>query len=511
MIQCRKNIFLKQVFRTEIPFNRVFSCKKAGSVIAKCIFFIGCLTLSGCLVGPDYQESSILMPANWLTISKQTPAQPAALAGWWRRLNDPLLDKLINEAIISNTDVASAKARVREARASLRQSTGTLFPLLNGSAAASRNRANGGPEGNRYSAGVDSSWEIDLFGANRRAIEAAGYGLDAAEEDLRATMVTLIGDIATNYVEARGLQTQIALARKSAVAQRNTAVLMNKKFAAGDASALDVNNANGQASSTEANIPRLEMQLAAATHRLSVLTGSAPLAVNQILTKSGKIPTPKWPIPMGIPADILLTRPDIRMAERRYAQSTAKIGQREAERYPALTLTGNIATAAAKAGDLGRNSTIGWSLGPGLSIPVFQGGQRIAAVEIARAQRDQSFIAYRAAILTALEEVENALVALGKDRTSANKLDESTRAYAKSLELARSLYESGNTSFLELLTAERSHYAAEQSYIDSRVTITKDYIALMKALGGGWDGVVNVSRPEIVDTNTGPHIRKKIP
>lgn len=471
----------------------------------------GCLTLSGCLVGPDYHRSPVLMPAKWAAASGQLPAQPAELAGWWRRLDDPLLSQLISQAITGNTDVAAAKARVREARASLQQSTGALFPSLNGSASANRSRATGGPEGSRYNAGFDTSWEIDLFGANRRGSEAARYGLDAAEEDLRATLVTLIGDIATNYIEARRLQAQIALSRKSAATQRRTANLTRKKYAAGTVSALDLNNAEGQASATEADIPRQETLLAAAVHRLSVLIGSAPLTVSQIMTQSGSLPAPKWPIPAGISADILQSRPDIRVAERRYAQSTAKIGQREAERYPALTLTGTIATGAAQIGDLGRNSTIGWSFGPGLSVPLFNGGQRAAAVEIARAQRDQSFIAYRAAILQALEEVENALVSLSKDRLISDKRAQSAQAYAQSLQLSRSLYQSGNTSFLELLTAERSYYAAQQSLIDSRAAMTKDYIALMKALGGGWDGMVNAARPEVADHGTGPHLARKTP
>lgn len=508
MLKCRNNAYVKQKLWNIIPFYKATSEKKRRSVFARWVFYTGCLTLSGCLVGPDYQKTSVLLPANWSTASKQTPAQPAMLAGWWRQLNDPLLNRLVDDAIAGNTDVATAKARVREARASLWQTQGTLLPALNGSTAAKRNRNNGGPTDSRYNGGLDSSWEIDLFGANRRAVEAARYGLDAAEEDLRATMVTLIGDIATNYVEARGLQAQIALARQTSVSQRRTAKLTQDKFSAGATSGLDVNNADGQAASTEANIPQTEAQLAAAIHRLSVLCGNVPLAVHQAMQKQGPIPAPKWPIPAGIPADILLTRPDIRVAERRYAQSTAKIGQREAERYPSVTLTGNITTAATQIGDLGRSSTIGWSFGPGVNIPVFQGGQRAAAVEVARAQRDQSFSAYRAAILTALEDVENALVALGKDRIRTNKLRESADAYAKSLELSRGLYETGNTSFLELLTAERSRYSAEQSYINSRVATTKNYIALMKALGGGWNGKVNVSRPEVVDIGTGPHIRK---
>lgn len=470
--------------------------------------FISLVMLSGCLVGPDYQKPVFKLDSMWSSHSRETPSEPPELAGWWHRLNDPLLDKLVADAIAGNNDVASAKAKVREARASLWQTTGTLFPTLDGSASGNRNKPAGGPERSQYRSGLDSSWEIDLFGANRRAVEAAKYGLDGAKEDMRATMLTLIGDVATNYAEIRGLQQQIALAERTAVAQRRTAQLTKDKFSAGAVSQLDVSNAEGQAATTEAGIPQMQANLATTIHRLSVLTGQSPTALNDIMAKTGKIPEPEWPIPAGVPADILLTRPDVRLAERQYAQATARIGQKEAQRYPSLTLTGNISTAATQPGELGKSSSISWSVGPGISVPIFEGGQRIAAVEVARAQRDQSFVAYRNSVLTALEDVENALVSMKKEKERSAKLAVAANSYSKALTLSRSLYQSGNTSFLELLNAERSHYSSEQSLIESRVSITKDYISLMKALGGGWNGEVDDKKPEIVDGYTGPHIRK---
>ena len=470
--------------------------------------FTSLVMLSGCLVGPDYQKPVFKLDSMWSSHSRETPSEPPELAGWWHRLNDPLLDKLVADAIAGNNDVASAKAKVREARASLWQTTGTLFPTLDGSASGNRNKPAGGSERSQYRSGLDSSWEIDLFGANRRAVEAAKYGLDGAKEDMRATMLTLIGDVATNYAEIRGLQQQIALAERTAVAQRRTAQLTKDKFSAGAVSQLDVSNAEGQAATTEAGIPQMQANLATTIHRLSVLTGQSPTALNDIMAKTGKIPEPEWPIPAGVPADILLTRPDVRLAERQYAQATARIGQKEAQRYPSLTLTGNISTAATQPGELGKSSSISWSVGPGISVPIFEGGQRIAAVEVARAQRDQSFVAYRSSVLTALEDVENALVSMKKEKERSAKLAVAANSYSKALTLSRSLYQSGNTSFLELLNAERSHYSSEQSLIESRVSITKDYISLMKALGGGWNGEVDDKKPEIVDGYTGPHIRK---
>ena len=482
--------------------------KTVGRSTFSLIALTSVLMLSGCLVGPDYQKPIFKLDSKWSGDSHETPSTPPELANWWQRLNDPLLDKLVSDAIAGNNDVQSAKARVREARATLWQTTGTLLPSIDGSASANRNKSAGGAERSQYRGGLDSSWEIDLFGANRRAVEAAKYGLDGAKEDMRATMLTLIGDVATNYAEIRGLQQQIALAQRTAIAQRRTAQLTKDKFAAGAVSQLDVSNAEGQAATTEAGIPQMQANLATTIHRLSVLTGQSPTALNDIMAKTGKIPEPKWPIPAGVPADILLTRPDVRLAERQYAQATARIGQKEADRYPSLTLTGNISTSATQPGELGKSSSISWSAGPGLTIPIFEGGQRMAAVEVARAQRDQSFINYRSSVLTALEDVENALVSMSKERQRSAKLAIAANSYAKALSLSRSLYQSGNTSFLELLNAERSHYSSEQSLIESQVSITKDYISLMKALGGGWNGAVDDTKPEIVDGYTGPHIRK---
>lgn len=469
--------------------------------------------LSGCVVGPDYQRPFIALPAAWSDAGKAAPSRPPELAEWWRRLNDPLLDELVAEAVAGNLDVAASKAKIREARASYRQSAGTLFPSASGSGSASRNKSASSSSGagdtySQFQAGFDASWEVDLFGANRRGVEAARYGMDAAEEELRATLLTLVGDVTANYVEARGYQARIALARRTAASQNESAALTRTKLEAGAASAVDVANASGQAASTAAAIPELEAVYAQTVHRLSVLTGRPPAALTERLGKHAPIPRPKLPIPTGIPADVLLTRPDVRMAERQYAQATARIGQAEAARYPGVSLTGNIATSGLKLGDLGKSSSISWAFGPTLTVPVFNAGQLAAAVEVAQAQRDQSFIAYRASVLTALEDVENAIVALAQERIRNGRLASSVERYREAVTLSRSLYEAGSASFLDLLTAERSLYSAEDALIQSRVSITTSYIALNKALGGGWNGHVDTATPEVVDTGTGPHLRR---
>jgi NodT family efflux transporter outer membrane factor (OMF) lipoprotein len=480
------------------------------------------LALAGCAVGPDYSAPTIALPAGWGGAKTAQAPKPANLAQWWRRLNDPVLNDLVEQAVQGNLDVATAKAKIREARAMQREAVGALFPSLTGSGSATRNQVSSNSGGatsspattsvyNQFQAGFDASWELDVFGANRRAVEAATYGTDAAEDELRATLVTLIGDVTSYYAEARGYQARSALARRTAASQRETAALTQKKFEAGSSSAVDAAKAVGEAATTEANIPTYEAAYAVDVHKLGVLLGREPAALSELLKRSAPIPAPRLPLPTGIPADVLTSRPDVRQAERQLAQYTAKVGQAEAALYPSVSLTGSLSTTALKVGDLGKTSSIGWSWGPSVSVPIFNGGQLRAAVEVAEAQRDQYFVAWRSSVLTALQDVENAIVSLAQERAKTRSLTEAARRYGEAAHLSRSLYDAGTQSFFDLLDAERSQYSAEDSLLQSRIAIATDYIALAKALGGGWDGAIDSARPEVIDVNIGPHIAASQP
>lgn len=494
------------------PLRAAVGCLALGVLTA--------LTLSACAVGPEYDTPAVTLPGHWGPTAKRAEPAPQ-LKAWWRRMGDPMLDALMAEAVAGNLDVATAKANVRAARASYRQQVGTLFPQVTGNASGTRGDSGGGvsPNGDitvsngygQYQAGLDASWEIDLFGANRRGVEAAAYNVDAVVNDLDAALLTLVGDVASYYADVRGYQAQIALARRTAASQKETEALTRRKLDAGAASAVDLANASGLVASTEANIPELEASLAAAIHRISVLTGQPPAALMLRLSRVKPIPTPRLPVPRGIPADVLTNRPDVRAAERQLGQTTALIGQAEANRYPSISITGNIDTTGSQLGNLGRASSISWAFGPTLTVPIFTGGQLKALVDVAEANRDVSFLAYRASVLTALEDVENASVSLSQQRLKTGKLTIAVTSYGEAARLSRTLYENGSTSFLDVLTAERSLYSAQTQLIQSRVATTKYYIALNKALGGGWDGVVDTSKPEVVDQNTGPHFARIVP
>ncbi len=469
-------------------------------------------TLTSCVVGPDYRAPGLPMPSHWGDKGATEPRKVPQLSQWWKQLKDPTLNALIEEAIADNLDVATAKAKIRLARATYREQKGALLPTVEGTGSATRTRTSAAESGTAdatfstlYAGGFDASWEMDLFGGNKRAAEAAKYGVDAADEQLRDTMLTLIGDVASYYVQAREYQALRDLARRTAISQRKSAALTHAEYQAGSATAVDTAKADAQASSTESDIPAYEISYAEAVHRLSVLLGKPPATLEERLKAGGPIPSPKTNVAIGIPADILTSRPDVRLAERQLAQYTAKIGQAEANRYPSISLTGDITSSAASIGDLAKTSSIGWSLGPSLTVSLFQGGQLKAAVDVAKAERDQYFIAYQSAVLSAMEDVENAVVSLTQERLKYVKLASSSSSYRRASDLSRTLNKAGATGFLDVLDAERSLYSAEESVIESRASIATDYIALNKALGGGWDGLVDVSIPAVIDADTGPH------
>ncbi|UVO34645.1 efflux transporter outer membrane subunit [Bradyrhizobium arachidis] len=474
--------------------------------------------LGGCAVGPDYAGPPRLeLPSHW-SAQSTSRKRTGTLDRWWLRLRDPLLNRLIEEAVVANPDVAKAKAAVREARATVQQTASGLFPSVSGTTSVTDNKTSAGSssvlvDSSPYAlhqGSFDSSWEFDLFGGTQRSIEAAVRGEQSAGEDLRDSLVTLIGDVASYYVEARGYQARIALAQRTSVSQRDTEKLTRSKYDAGSGNAVDLSKATAQAASTEANVPTYQAALAADIHRLGILLGRPPDGVAALMAKAAPVPAPRMPLPTGLPADLLANRPDVAGAERKLAQATAKIGAAEADRYPAVSLTGSVGTSALRAGDLAKYSSVSWSVGPSITVPVFDAGKRVATVRIAEAQRDQAFATFHSTLLTALEDVENALVSLSQERIRATKLTEAAKNYREAAKLSRSLFETGSASFIDVLDAERSLYSSEDSLIQSKVSAAKDYIALAKALGGGWVDPVDVSTPIIVDTNTGPHMREAL-
>ncbi len=447
-------------------------------------------------VGPDYHKPAIAIPAAWNGAADRSPAR---LGGWWRGLRDPLLDRLVADGVSGGVDAAVAMARLRQARADFAAAGGALSPTLD---AAGKYMRMSGPDVAQL--GLRPKWEIDLFGGARRGAEASYYGLQSAREQLCAALVVLAADIADNYVRLRGAQTRIAIARRNAASQRRTVALTETRLSAGAASALDLMNAETQAAATEAQIPALRIDYAGFLDRLALLTGRPAAELAPLLDKPRAVPAVPPRVAAGLPAALLQNRPDIRAAERDYAAATARIGQKQAALYPAVSLTGTI--DASGQGGLARLSTVAWSFGPSVAIPIFQGGRLNAAVDAARAARDEKFADYRKAVLTALSEVENAAGALRQNRlrlAQLSRIEIRRRAIAA---LTLEQYAAGARGFSDVLTAQRNLLAAQTDLVQVRTDVASNYVALQKALGGGWDGPLDLHAGQVADGYDGPRL-----
>ncbi|HOA73144.1 MAG TPA: efflux transporter outer membrane subunit [Phycisphaerae bacterium] len=353
-------------------------------------------------------------------------------------------------------------------------------------------------DSNLFQAGFDASWEIDIFGGTRRAIEAAEASIQANEENLHDVLTVLIAEVARNYVEARSYQKRLAIARKNIGTQEESLELTRVRFQAGLTSELDVAQAAAQLATTSSQVPVLEVQWIQSVHRLGVLLGQHPGALFEELENELPIPPSPPQVPVGLPSDLLRRRADIRAAERNLAAATANIGVAVADLYPRFTILGSFGTQTHDMQYfLDRNSAF-WSIGPSFSWPIFTAGRIRGNIAVQEARQQQQFIAYHSVILNALEEVENALAAYRLQQVRYEHLENAVNANQRAVDLANERYRKGLTDFLRVLESERSLYVTEDQLVESEAAVVANYIALQKALGGGWEAVV---QPDEVATN----------
>jgi NodT family efflux transporter outer membrane factor (OMF) lipoprotein len=452
------------------------------------------LAAGACTVGPNYRAPELRLEASF------GPAAPPAQAGaWWRQLQDPALDALISAAVENNLDLRLATARIREARAQRAIVRGTAEPEINGSAGYSHNRfsQNAAPfnafdvpgfpwEYNLYQAGFDASWEIDLFGGARRAVEAANASVQAGEEDRRSALVTLLGEVARNYIDLRGAQDRRRIALQNLEAQRQTVELTRERMTQGLGTQLDVTRAEAQVAQTAAQVPLYEREEWQALHRLSLLT-NRPLDGLFVLREPAPVPIAPDSVLVGVPADLLRRRPDIRRAERQLAAATARIGVAEAELYPKLSLTGFFNFQSASIEDIFDWRSRAFGIGPTVTWPIFQAGRLRAAVAVRNAQQEEALVTYEQTVQRAVEEVRDELVTFQTERQRQASLQDAVRAQQESFDLATQLYRQGLTDFLSVLDAQRQLFEAQDALARSRAQATAAVVALYKALGGGWD------------------------
>lgn len=482
--------------------NCIYGCRRPLLQIKIiCPYVFWCILSSlfaGCAVGPDYTKPKMSVPASWSEVQQTAlPVSGSPVVQWWKTFHDPVLNSLITQAMDSNPDLRIARARVREARAQRGVVSADLWPSIDSSASYSGNRRSlGSPtiptfvpvKYDLFQARFDASWEIDIFGGTRRAVEAANADIDAAVENQRGVLVTLLAEVALNYIETRGFQYRLEIIRKNIRTQQETVEITRSKFRAGLSSELDVTQAESLLAATQAQAPVLENSLKQAIHQIGILLGQNPGALLDALLKESSIPVSPPAIPVGLPSDLLQRRPDIRSSERQIASATAQIGVATSDLFPRFSLTGNFGL---QSGNWKNFTSTGiskfWSYGPAISWPIFEAGRIRSNIKVQNERQKQALLTYEKTVLAALADVENALVACTTEQVRRRSLMDAVNADHRSVYLAKDLYMKGLVDFLNILDAERSLYSSEDNLAQSDINVSINLVALYKALGGGWE------------------------
>jgi len=447
------------------------------------LFPLSMLLLSGCVVGPDYQKPDAALPAKF-TESKAASAENVTLNPWWESFRDKRLNSLVHQGISENLTVQTALERITAAEQGVIVAGAGSLPSLGASAGATARGGhnNQGGETRTLSTGAEASWLLDFFGQYRRAKESANASLDAAYDNVNVARLAYLSDLVSSYVNARYYQEALALNRKNLESRRETLKLTNEIKEAGAASSLDVLQAEGLVNQTLADLPALETGFLQSANHIATLLGVPAGTITASLTKGSAQPMPRYSTRVGVPADLIRNRPDIRSAERLLQAATAKIGVAEADLYPSIELGGSIGASRIFPGATNATS---WSFGPSLTLPIFNGGALRAQVKIARSEAEQQYLAWKSTVLNAVEEVENAQSALIRDGQTVAALRKVVQSYEQTLNLARESYRGGASTILDVLDAERNVASARLSLASAIRQLARDYVALNVAIGGG--------------------------
>lgn len=447
------------------------------------------LFVSGCMtVGPDYVPPGAAVPEKWNANMEQNISPETdrlKLANWWKSFNDPVLTNLVTRGIENNPGVEEAELRVREARIRRGISNADKYPSVSGSGSATRSRSSN-ISTESYRMGVDASWELDLFGGVRRSIEVYDANIGSSIESLNDVIKSLISEIALNYVNLRLYQAQMDVTLKNLEIQEETHRIVKWRYDSGLVTALDFESSTYNLEQTRSQIPGLQQNIDQAQNRIAVLLGVNPGTLKAELDSVKSVPLMQDTLKAGIPADIIRQRPDLRKAEYDIAAQTAQIGVAMANRYPKITLSGSINLSAASVGDLIESDSLSTSIGPSLSLPIFRAGAIKRNIEVQSTVADQLLVNYKSLVLSALEEVENAMASCFYEKIRRDHLKKALESAERSLELSREQYNSGLVDFRTLLDAQKSLLSLQDQLTQSEGQISINYISLYKALGGGW-------------------------
>jgi multidrug efflux system outer membrane protein len=479
---------------------------------------MACLLLgmfAGCAVGPDYHREDAQAPASWSSALQNGVTGGDTQSAWWTSFHDSELDALIRRAAQSNLDLRAAESRLRQARALREGSAADFGPTVNASASALKQlQSKDQPligslplppsfpfEYKVYQAGFDAAWEIDVFGGKRRALEVADAELQGTAEARNDVLVSVLAEVARDYIELRGAQQRLEIARRAVTLQQETVELNEARLRGGVATDLDLRREAALLASVQASVPPLETAVRSAMYSLAALLGRQPDELVAELTPTSVVPPTPPEVPIGLPSDLLRRRPDVRNAERQLAAETARIGVAKSNWFPKFSLTGDFGSESVSTGKWFESSSRFWSFGPNFQWRLFDFGRVRAEVNAQTAVQEESLVAYQKAVLTSLREAESAVVAYAQEQNRRRALAEAVADDQRSLELANALYAKGRVNYLDVLDVRRNLYQATDLLAQSDQAVSVDLIALYKALGGGWETLPPAAALENVSTS----------
>ncbi|GLV23454.1 membrane protein [Sphingobium sp. TomMM35A] len=455
------------------------------------------LLATACTAGPDYrgpQEAAPPPPPNFVRGSADSTAVDGA-SPWWTSLGDPVLNQLIDRALSGNPRLDAAAARIRQARATLRQRRADELPTINGSAIYAKARLPGQSEDggattlDLYNLGFDASWELDLFGGSRRAVEASRADVAASEASLEDARVSLSAEVAQSYVDLRDRQQRLALGTEALALQDEEIALTRQRFERGTIARGDLVQRESDRDGARARLAPMRAEIDALKDKLAVLTGGAPGSLDSLLDAPMPLPLPPAQVAVGDPAALLQRRPDIRAAERKLAAQTARIGVADAARFPHISFLGLIGLGGSSPEDLVDLDKFTVAAVPRISWSFLDFGKARARINAAEAQRDEAAADYRAAVLGALQDAEGSLARFQRQRESLADLARAEQQGKAAAELARQRSEAGTISRINYLESRRSLLNASQARVQAAAALTSSFISVEKALGLGWQGV----------------------
>jgi NodT family efflux transporter outer membrane factor (OMF) lipoprotein len=469
--------------------------------------------LTACSVGPRFERPTPALPTQWNAASAEPSfAQQTAQTQWWTIFNDPLLNELVEHAQKESFDVRVAALRLAQSRVQRDAIAGNTKPSVSASASYRRERqsefgtstrlidAIGSPANrdaiidllsepyNVYQGGFDASWELDLWGRIAHAIESGDAALSASREDVHDAQLTVIAEVARNYFELRGVQDQLRISSGDITAGEDALELMGFRADGGAIPQLDVISQRARLADARARVPQLRQSETQILNALALLLAQPPDALRERLAAAQPMPALPATVAISVPSEVARQRPDILRAEARLHAATADTGVAVADLYPRFTLTGSFLSQSLAASDFTEWGARQWSIGPTLSLPLFDGGRRHATVELRQLQQQEAAVNYQRTVLRAWHEVENSLSAYASERSRNAELANAVEASRDAYQIANLRYERGLTNFIVALDAQRTLLQSERAFSDSRTALATQLVTLHKALGGGWPG-----------------------